>query len=241
MHTERKPRTALWAIGGFAIAGLLHLGAGLYWDDSRITIMGSGALVFALVLGLATEAFRSRATEKANAGPVGIPEAAPNARKIEFDYVEQPAPQRPARTASPNLWNPAGPRPAMANGFSANAQDDELIEFQLIDEKQSPTRLVVPPAFNMESHVEAAPPMRSREMAITTGAALARRKEMVSGLPLLSTILADEPPVATMVTAPTPGKTRGQCSACGTMLWAPTQRPIRLRCPRCAHVRTLTE
>ena len=238
MHTERKPRTALWAIGGFAIAGSLHLGAGLYWDDSRITIMGSAALVFSLVLGLATEAFRIRGRDPTDAAPVAA--AAAMGRKLEFDYVETPhvEPQKPA--ASSNLWNPAATRHAAPAGFNASANDEELIEFQLADDNQHlPTRLVVPPAFEMETRVDAAPLARSRE--ITTGAALSRRKEMVSGLPLLSTILADEPPAATMVPAPTPGKTRGQCSACGTMLWAPTQRPIRLRCPRCAHVRTLTE
>jgi hypothetical protein len=30
-----------------------------------------------------------------------------------------------------------------------------------------------------------------------------------------------------------PGRTRGQCGGCGTALWAPAYRPIRIRCPSC--------
>lgn len=237
MHTERKPRTALWAIGGFAIAGLLHSGAGFYWSDARLTVLGAFAIVLALVLGLATEAFRARRVKSAPAVPVttGPP------RKVEFEYVDQ-IDATPGDPASPaQIWNPTGMRPAAAGaGMSLASHEEDLIEFQLVDEPQAPTKLVVPPAFGRASRTEPPAPM-TREIAMSTGAAVQRRKEIVSGLPLLTSILADETPAASQVQTPTPGKTRGQCSACGTMLWAPAQRPIRLRCPRCAHVRTLTE
>ncbi len=234
MHTERKPRTALWAIGGFAIAGLLHLGAGLFWDDPRITIMGAGALVFGLVLGLATEAFRLRTTH-VNDPAKAMPVANAAGRKIEFNYVDEVVMSTPRASAMPKVWARSHVHATPTGvGMDLQLPEEDLIEFELVDEKQSPTQLVVPSAFQND------PPTVSREVTVTTGAAMQRRKEMVSGLPLLTSILAGEPPAATQVAAPPPGKTRGQCSACSTMLWAPSQRPLRLRCPRCGHVRTLT-
>ena len=234
MHTERKPRTALWAIGGFTIAGILHLGAGMYWNDSRITIMGAGALVFGLVLGLATEAFRLRASHAG--GAAAVPVAAPTGRQIEYNYVDEEVTARPKAASTPKVWDPSQLHATPTGvGMDLTSTEDDLVEFELVGEKQLPTKLVVPSAFDND------PPTASREVSVTTGAAMQRRKEMVSGLPLVASILADEPPAATQVTAPPQHtKSRGQCSACGTMLWAPMQRPLRLRCPRCGHVRTLT-
>lgn len=235
MHTERKPRTALWAIGGFAIAGLIHLGAGMYWDDSRITIMGAGALVFGLVLGLATEAFRLRATNAGTPAPA-VPVANPTGRAIEYNYVDEVADATPNAAATPRVWDPSQTRRVpFGLGMDLQNQEEDLVDFELVEEKQLPTKLAVPSAFQND------PPTVQREVTVATGAAMQRRKEMVSGLPLVASILADEPPAATQVVAPpAAGKSRGQCSACGTMLWAPAQRPLRLRCPRCGHVRTLT-
>ncbi|HEX9816493.1 MAG TPA: hypothetical protein VGB18_05895 [Candidatus Thermoplasmatota archaeon] len=234
MHTERKPRTALWAIGGFAIAGLLHLGAGLYWDDSRIAIMGAGALVFGLVLGLATETFRLRTSHVDNPASA-VPVANPAGRKVEYNYLDETVMSTPRAGTLSKVWDPSHVLATPTGvGMDLKLPEEELIEFELVEEKQLPTKLVVPSAFHNE------PPTVSREVTVSTGQAMQRRKEMVSGLPLLTSILADEPPAATQVAPAQPGKTRGQCSACGTMLWAPSQRPLRLRCPRCGHVRTLT-
>jgi len=68
-----------------------------------------------------------------------------------------------------------------------------------------------------------------------------RRREIVQGLPLLSSIFGTEPATTKEVAPQRAGRSRGQCGGCGTMLWAPAQRPLRLRCPKCGHVRTLTE
>jgi hypothetical protein len=235
MHTERKPRTFAWAIAGFSVAGLIQLGLGLYWVDNRMSFMGGIVLVGAFLSAATLFAVRLRAAPARNPA---IPPAITNSRKLEFDY--EPAAE---------VRNGAAPTPYAERMLSAHGiplprdlapAQEELIEFELVNEPQVPTRLTVPPAFNYEARADAAPPLRSRE-AIAAGAAVSRRKEMVSGLPLVSSILADEPPAAQQVAPSVPGKSRGQCSACGTMLWAPATRPLRLRCPRCGHVRTLTE
>ncbi len=38
---------------------------------------------------------------------------------------------------------------------------------------------------------------------------------------------------------PPPGKSRGTCGQCGTILLAPTQRPIKIKCPVCAKTTVL--
>lgn len=68
--------------------------------------------------------------------------------------------------------------------------------------------------------------------------AVKRRSEMVQTLPNLRTILDEGEPVTN---AQHPGKTRGQCSGCDAVLWAPAVRPIRIRCPRCSKTAWLGE
>lgn len=67
-------------------------------------------------------------------------------------------------------------------------------------------------------------------------ATLERRNGFIRGLPLVKQILKEPAPPTLR---PRPGKTLGQCSGCGTKLWAPAARPIRLRCPRCGKVALL--
>jgi hypothetical protein len=55
-----------------------------------------------------------------------------------------------------------------------------------------------------------------------------RRQEWIGDLPIIKEVLG--------TSAPRAGKTRGQCTGCRTILWAPAERPIRLRCPVCAKV-----
>ncbi len=71
--------------------------------------------------------------------------------------------------------------------------------------------------------------------------AFQKRKEFTADMPIVRSIFEDEPeddeddgPVER------DGKTRGQCGECGTYLWAPKRRPIRLRCPKCGKVARLT-
>lgn len=66
-------------------------------------------------------------------------------------------------------------------------------------------------------------------------AVVQKRDEFLQRLPLVEQILK-APAAASKVKG---RRTLGQCSGCGTKLWAPTLRPIRLRCPRCGRVALL--
>lgn len=220
MPRSARPYAVLWTLFGLALAGLAVLAAGLRWADPRIAYSGAAVLGLCALLSLALHAF-------APSGPVPIAQAVAQSvkaapRAIQFDY-----PALPSGTAH------AGARTSPPDG-------EELVEFELVQEPRAPTHLVVPPAFQLEARVDAKG-YTQRMPPLETGAAVRRRREMVSGLPLVRSILADDPPEAMQVSPHPAGKTRGQCSACGTMLWAPRERPIRLRCPRCGHVRTLAE
>lgn len=61
-----------------------------------------------------------------------------------------------------------------------------------------------------------------------------RRAKMAEGLPLVGAMLADEGDVEKRPAA-FADKTRGKCSRCSSMIWAPKRRPIVLKCPSCGH------
>lgn len=207
--------------------------------------IGYGAAAFSLGgLLLALTLFFAHAT---HAPARGLPSAAPvparpvsAARGIDFSYEAATPPSR----AASNVYPPLGASQAPQGASSAAPQEEDLIEFELVTESEAPTRLSVPPAFQLEQTVDALAegpialqPAFQRDDFVP---AVARRREIVSGLPILSRVFADEAPAATRVQPRADGKTRGQCGNCGTFLWAPSERPIRLRCPRCGNVKTLT-
>lgn len=66
--------------------------------------------------------------------------------------------------------------------------------------------------------------------------AMLKRKKFLQEMPIVQHILDEAPgPTATR----RDGKTRGKCGGCGTYLWAPPERPIRLRCPKCGKIALL--
>lgn len=214
---------SLWSLLTVAAAGFALLAAGIYLDSNRY--MGLGTGVFTLGgIGYLFVQFWKVGTQ----GPPGLRRAVPAATLVGVTPVAAKAPAAPMDHA-----------------------DEDLIEFELVGEKPAPTTLEVPPAFHLESRADASPPEPSAVFpwlvkeasgkSETYVPATERRTEIVQGLPLLSSIFSAEPAAPTEAEAPRTGRTRGQCGGCGTMLWAPTQRPLRLRCPKCGHVRTLTE
>lgn len=227
----------LMACGFATIAAAVYLGSES-WIGLGVTVFSLGGLMLAFSL------FFAQATRVMPAAgrPVmagSAPPAVARPRGIGFSYDAAPAAQRAA--AAQNLHPPL--QRAVAASPPASS-DEELIEFELVDERQAPTLLDVPPAFQLEDTVDA---LAEGPVALTAALeredfvpAVARRREIVSGLPILSRVFADEAPAAIQVTPRADGKTRGQCGNCGTFLWAPSERPIRLRCPRCGNVKTLT-
>lgn len=228
----------LMACGFATIAAAVYL-ANEFW-------IGLGATAFCLGgLLLAFNQFFAQATLAVPPAPrpataAAAPVASAKGRSIDFSYDAAPA--APSAAAPQNIYPPLQRAPA--SHASAGREEEPLIEFELVTEPQAPTRLDVPPAFQLEDTVDA---LAEGPVALTPAVqredfvpAVARRREIVSGLPILSRVFADEAPAATQVTPRADGKTRGQCGNCGTFLWAPSERPIRLRCPRCGNVKTLT-
>ena len=210
---------SLWSLLTIATAGFALLAAGIYLESNRYVGLGTG--VFTL-------------------GGIGF-------LFVQFWKVGTASPGAPLRPV------PAATQVAVATPLPTptDLAGEDLIEFELVEEKSAPTTLEVPSAFHVEARADAAPPEPGAAFPWltkdTTGAtetfvpATERRKDIVQGLPLLSSIFSAEPATPKEVATERPGRTRGQCGGCGTMLWAPTQRPLRLRCPKCGHVRTLTE
>jgi hypothetical protein len=232
-RSGRSSLLALWLFLTTAGCGLALIVATLVAPTLDLVplgaaVLGSGALCFLVVQ------FWTTGT-RATAAPV--PTAA---RPVDFAYSTA----RPSRARG-------APSPVRHHAAPAGSEED-LVEFELVGTEPAPTSLHVPAAFQVEAQADAEPPRPRPWIEQTISAAsteplrdytpaVERRQEIVSGLPLLSSIFS-EPTIAAETSTPSRnGKTRGQCGSCGTFLWAPTQRPIRLRCPKCGHVKTLTE
>lgn len=230
-----------WALFTVASLGLAFLLAGVYIEGYRLagagaSLLGFGALIFLALefwyLGTHPEVLsRSRFA------------AVPSAdRAVEFLFPE------PTPIPAPNGASPTAERGPIPQPWVTLTRDEPLVEFELVTEPIAPTELQLPPAFQAYRRTDPEGAWRARDPPVARISdpepflpATERRESILEGLPLISSILSGQPPEAQRVVGPPPGKTRGQCSSCGTYLWAPTQRPIRLRCPRCGHVKTLTD
>lgn len=230
-----------WTLFTVAAVGLALILAGAYVETTRLVgagaaLIGSGALVFLTLefwyLGTLPEALARARPEAAqsSAGSLDFVFPEPDAVPSSNGTVGTPAP-----TATPLPWVTLTP-------------DEPLVEFELVTEPVPFTGLHLPPAFRTHRLTDPEEAWRTKNppVAQTTDSepfvpATERRETILEGLPLITSILTGQPPEAERVVGPPPGKTRGQCSSCGTFLWAPIQRPIRLRCPRCGHVKTLTD
>lgn len=62
----------------------------------------------------------------------------------------------------------------------------------------------------------------------------ARRTEMAARLPVIGSML-DPSAAPQELKDPNAGKTRGKCSQCSSIIWAPDRRPLVLKCPTCGH------
>lgn len=168
-------------------------------------------------------------------------------------------PTAPARSAV-GMWEPgASPTPA---GFNGTPPGD-LVEFQQVDPQQV-GQLVAAGSNHVEWDRQEASaarpadhdfriwpgakeangwttftgerkprPERASEEDIRTAMA-ARRKDLASRLPTVGAILShvDERDGRQAGQA---DMTKGRCSQCESVLWAPKQRPILLKCPGCGH------
>jgi hypothetical protein len=140
--------------------------------------------------------------------------------KPAFDY-EQPAPLAPP-------LEPAA---------------DDLVEFSLVAEPPKPEPR---PEGAWPEATEALWRKRrlERTQASNVGAfelppSFQKRKEFTSTMPIVKRIFDDDPEPEE---APDPrdDKVRGQCGSCKTYMWAPKERPLKLRCPQCGKVALLT-
>lgn len=239
---EPAPRRALWGLWVFFSAATIGFGvlmAGLAAGRPSATMAGAGLLAFStltyLFIHFVTTAHASLATTPRTVeAPEPMPEMAPETPRAA------PVPARPvARGQRPQ-------RPSDANPFNFDHLVSHTLE-RVTPETEAPAAVPsrAAPAFAMGRSVERtilagapttdAPAPRRYEKDRVIPAAQ-RRNEWIGGLPLIKDVLGEAAPV----TDPTrPGKTRGQCSNCSTFIWAPTQRPIRLRCPQCGKTATL--
>jgi hypothetical protein len=237
-ESGRHRLLALWLFLTIAAVGLAMIASSAWFSTPGLLTMGSAILASGAFCFLVVQFWTSGTRPSA----VG----ASNARAIDYTFNDAV----PAPVLKPSNAMPAAAAVGRHHAVPPKFEED-LVEFENAG-PEIPTTLKLPTAFQVEAQADAEPVARQPWIEQTIAAsdgplerefvpAVERRHEIVSGLPLLSQIFSE---VAPRTAAPTPergGKTRGQCGSCGTFLWAPSQRPIRLRCPKCGHVKTLTD
>lgn len=238
MHGQARPSGALLlllgiligtAIGGFGLTVWAADADSSKWEIIGITTAAASTIFFLAAFFVVLA--RVRASKQA-APPPGVP--APFARKASLPVPYLRPKTAPATRANfehlldhtleaPEAHAPrtnAGVHVQMSHAPVTTDDGDGTVEFLPVVEASAP----VPPA----ALAIPDPPKRT---------AVERRPDMVRDLPILRTVFAE--PDAPQTPQNRTGKTRGKCSACNTLLWAPARRPIKLRCPKCGHTATL--
>jgi len=214
---QALPRRAIWGLWVFftaATIGFVVLIGGLFGGDDQLTLAGAGLMAFSTLVYLFVHFWTSAhaslsAASESEPAPVSAPAAPRRVAAGRVERVQQPSDANPYNfdgLLSHTLERVAPPQPVAV---------------------QAPARA----ATHSDNLVTTAPASRVSLEHIVP--ATQRRSEWIGGLPIIKQVLGEAQPV----TSPArPGKTRGQCSNCQTILWAPKQRPIRLRCPQCGKV-----
>jgi hypothetical protein len=217
------------AIGGF---GLTVWGANINsnaWAIAGITTAAASTVLFLIALFISMARTRNvKDSVPSVAPPPALPRKvptsvphlrpkAPPATRANFQHLLDHTLEGPEGHRAPSN---AGVRVEMSHRAATTDNGDGTVEFLPVVEASAP----VPPA----PLAVPDPPKRN---------AVERRPEMVKDLPILRAVFAE----ADLPQSPEnrTGKTRGKCSSCSTLLWAPARRPIKLRCPKCGHTATL--
>ncbi len=211
--------------GGYRVLATVFLGLGLLGLASLILAWARDS-VPALVLGIALVSvalvvlfvLALRALAGANPGPAsaGVP---PSSRVLDLDYLEA----------------------------------DEGLEADGASPAEPGERIPVPPNRNLVADTKGWP-SRKGPTGVTRGEAKKREAGRpvefapVPGrvaVPKASLRSPSEPPTVlareTSRNAKAPeGMAKGQCGTCGIILLAPKVRPLKLRCPKCQKVTTLS-
>lgn len=235
MHGEATPQRSmppaffgLWLLLGVGLLGLGVLVFGLFLSRTTLQQMGTSILATATLAYLFLQFWITYRAAPVAASLVARPVGA-GARTnghASLGYPPQPHPDGAAKAAVPDLvlFEPVPTLDAVPEATGSQKAQEVLAQTVLAEPRPTPAW---PPAAE-EPPREAQPDYHA--------ATLERRNAFLKDLPLVEKILNAPPEKPRAPRAP---RTLGQCSHCGTRLWAPAKRPIRLRCPRCNHTATL--
>lgn len=183
--------------------------------------------------------------------PAGAPPLAPSSRPIEFEFNEPEtgpevaipiAPAPPAQPMGPPNRNltrdtKGWPRRQPPSGLTMGERRE--LQAEAVELLAGPQALKSPARAGIEFETPPPRPRKAPAGGYPGGVEFKpiptpppRAKEMA--------IRVDVPTAIARVAGPNddpewnpPGTTRGRCSGCSTMLYAPQERPIHLRCPKC--------
>lgn len=220
MHTSEPPRPrivwALWVFLTAATIGFVVLIGGIFGDLYGATLAGAGLMAFATMLYLFVHFWSTaHASFAATQRGLGLP-------------TPEPIPGRPRAVHA------SGPARRVQTPSDANAFNfDHLVTHTL--ERTTTEGTPAVPQWERRAVMEQAVMAGSSTTTVVERRppATERRSEWIGGLPIIKEVLGD---TGRPTDAAKPGRTKGQCSNCRTILWAPAQRPIRLRCPKCSKV-----
>lgn len=234
------PRSALWGLWAMFTAAAIGFAvflAGLLGDAYVQMLAGAAFMVFATLIYLfihfwntahATLGAEERPEQPARRRPVRAelarprPTAAPAARGPAIaPLVERSRGHATAAIADPNA-------PGWDYTPAPQANTGRIVEHNLVAAAAGGETVNGSGEEGALGRMLTEPPGSDRYIHATK-----RRHEIVRGLPLVGRVFEEEPREPTMDHPGKPGMTRGRCSGCNAVLWAPAVRPVRLRCPHC--------
>lgn len=243
-----------------AVAGFVGLALALVGGPAAAvgTLVAAAALL--ALLALAWLAHDVQGARDAPAEPQPEPAGSPASPDLGFDYAEpdmfpDQEEEHPAPEPTPTP-PPAPPAPAIDLDSPLQRALAGLPPKPSAPARFSPRMPVIP-----EDEPGDGPVRRARRL-VPSGQTLGEKREaarqakaapeeveftVVPHAPRAPVRPAVVPtPQVPLATARVAGKgrapadlARGQCSGCGTLLWAPKQRPLNLRCPQCDKITLL--
>lgn len=252
----RAPAWTLWSSIAAAGLGFFTMVIGFLASAGGPIIFGATLLAASGLWFLFSQAFyapRNEAVEQPEPEPKTVAVQGPAPRQENFDHLLGHTLERvrPVREGNPEEWTPVPPGVAY---LQMREEGNPLPEPEVMHRVRR--RVATLPSLprpvavareplagpDLEAPVHVGPRGRAEAVAATftqprivhrlmpVVPAAKRRGEWAARTPTASAILG----ATQNVTGPTrPGRTRGRCGGCGTALWAPAYRPIRLRCPKC--------
>lgn len=209
-----------FGLGALGLATTLITFGAAAWFEWLGYALVAVALVALLVLALQVLAVRAPAPE----APRGVVEAAPSLLPTPAEAPD------PNRDLGVDYSGEDEPQPEV---------EDEVLPVSYAPPEQPRAPIVVPP--RRPQGDTKGWPKRPEPSGVTRGELLKRKKEQ----PQFEA--GREPPLVMARTAASAEATGmpdnvslGKCGNCGVLLLAPKRRPIRLQCPRCERVHTMT-